>query len=849
MSAMAEDDGLGAAGRPDGEEEPTRVMPPVGEPAEQAGELAGEQALVPLAAGSPPASIWLDEATVDLPPEALAKLHQKAPAQRTPRRPTIVGASPHATGWRRPPLWAYLLTTALVIAVVAGVAYAIIGPTVRQNIGVNDINGCAPASPCQVANSYLAAYTGGKYTALYGLTSSASRARFSNPAILHAAAKYQLNPADYSSAQDYITRRTQGIVAQAAVYGMSATLGAVKKVNATHVTFPARIIMRSVSLGDVAVDITVPLTLERSGGQSAWRVDWSPSLIFPQLDDPADSNYTHLVRLTTLSANRGTIFSSDGQALAIDETVDVVGVVPAKMTDANAVSQAFVKALDLTPAEVSAAYQGKDANTFWPVRTITPTLYAQVSAALNMPGIQTQQATGRVYPFGTVTAPVTGYIGQVDPTEIATDASHYYQSGDVVGRAGVEQWGEQYLRPTKGGTLDIRSRNADGSDGPVIATIAQRAAQNGENITTTIDLGAQTAAMTTLANQQGHSGGAVALAPATGDVLAMASYPIYDPNDFSLGFTANEQARFNALNSPYLNRATMAADPTGSIFKLVTLSADLEHGIGASQVFTCTGTYQVPGENHLRYDDKATGHGQITAPDAIGPSCDVVFWTSAVMLNQQDPNILPTVAKGFGLGAPTGMIGLPAGEDNPGLVPDPAWLKTNKNATWTPTDAANLGIGQGFFEATPAQIAMLTAEIANNGVRMRPRLVTKVVDTNGLTTSTFAPQKAGVAPLSAANLQVVQVAMLGPIYAPDGTSNGAFLGYPVTVAGKTGTAESGQPNPHAWFVCYAPASKLSGPPATPQIAVATLVEYSGLGDTFAAPVSKAIMSAYLHIAQ
>jgi penicillin-binding protein 2 len=217
------------------------------------------------------------------------------------------------------------------------------------------------------------------------------------------------------------------------------------------------------------------------------------------------------------------------------------------------------------------------------------------------------------------------------------------------------------------------------------------------------------------------------------------------------------------------------------------------------------------------------------------------------MLNQQDPNILPTVAKAYGLGAPTGMIGLPASEDNPGIVPDPAWLKANKNASWTPTDAANLGIGQGFFEATPAQIAVLTASIANNGVRMRPRLVTKVVDANGLTTSTIAPVQAGTAPLSPANLQVVQVAMLGPTNSPDGTSVGDFIGYPVTVAGKTGTAESGQPNPHAWFVCYAPAPKLSGPPVTPQIAVATLVEFSGFGDTFAAPVSKAIMSAYLHV--
>ncbi|MDE3231092.1 MAG: hypothetical protein KGO05_14535, partial [Chloroflexota bacterium] len=772
-----------------------------------------------------------------MPSEALGRLNQKAP----PQRATARRRQTQRFRQRRIPVWAYALITVLVVAIIGGLAYAIAGSTLLRNQGVNDINSCGDGSACQVANAYLAAYTGGHYPAMYALTSSVSRARFNNPTLLHAAANLSVNSVDYASAQDYLTRRTQGIINATQVYSMSATLGAVKRISATQVSFPTRVIMRSVSLGDVAVDITVPLRLEHNN----WWVDWSPGLIFPQLDNPNDPNYLNLVRLTTQSANRGTIYSADGKALAQDATTYVVGVVPARISSQSAVTLALVKNLDLTPAEITAAYQGKDANTFWPVRAITPTLYAQVSSSLNVAGIQVQQSEGRVYPYGVVTAPVTGYIGQVSPDDLKNDRAHYYQSGDITGRAGVEQWGEQYLRPTKGGTLVIRSRNGDGSDGSVVATIAQRSAQNGEDVYTTISLAAQQAAMANLAKQSGHSGGAVALDPTTGAVLAMASYPTYDPNDFSLGFTANEQARFNALSSPYLNRATMAADPIGSVFKLVTLSAGLEHGISSSQIFTCKGTFQVPGENHLRYDDTPTGHGSLTAPQAIAPSCDVVFWNIAVILNKKDPTILSNAAKGFGFGAATGMVGLPAQEDNAGLVPDPAWLKANKNATWTPTDAANLGIGQGFFGATPAQVAQMTATIANNGVRMRPLLVTKVVNAAGIATATFKPQKAGSAPLSEANLQIVQAAMLGPIYAPNGTATTLFVNYPVTVAGKTGTAESGQPKPHSWFTAYAPASKLSGPPATPQIAVGTLVEYSGEGVTFAGPVSQAIMTAYL----
>lgn len=831
------EDGSSAPGQSDGaDEEQTRIGLPGGQPAPTPESLQS-----PSRQAIRPVSEWTDT-TVDMPQEAFANLNQKAPPQRVATHPPRFAPPPEG---RKPPLWTYVVTGLVVVAILVGMTYVIVGPPSHQPSGASDITGCEAGTPCQVANAYLAAYTGAKYDAMYGLISAGSRTRFNDPAILKAAANYQVNSITYTDAKDYIFSRTKGILSRAQVYGLSATLGKVKKASATHVTFPTRIIMKSTYLGDVVLDVTLPLTLEKG----AWRVDWSPGLILPQLDDPADPQYTRLVRFTPMSGKRGTIFSSDGQVLAQDGAVDVVGIVPNNMTNASAVTQALVSHLDLTTAEVTAAYQGKDGSQFWPVRTISPFLYGQVIGGLQVPGISVQQGTGRYYPMGSVMEPITGYIGQVGPSEISSDASHYYQSGDVIGRAGVEKWGEGYLRPTKGGSLVIRSRNGDGSDGDVVVTIANRAPVDGESIYTTVDVATQTAAMAKLANQNGHTGGAVALAPSTGAVLSMATYPAYDPNDFSLGFTANEQARFNAMSSPYINRATMAADPVGSIFKLITLSAALENGIPGSTVFTCTGTYQVPGEDHLRYDDAHLGHGAITAVHAIAPSCDVVFWTIAVTLNQKDPNILPGVAKKFGFGSASGIIGLPADEDNPGVVPDPQWLKTNKNAGWSPSDAANLGIGQGFFQATPLQIASLSASLANNGVRETPTLISKIVDSTGTTTESLTPKSPGKLPLSADNLQVVQTAMLGPTNASDGTAAVDFTTYPVTVAGKTGTAESGQPAPHAWFTCYAPAPKLSGAAVTPQIAVGVLVEYSSFGEMYAVPIAKTIMSTYLHLSQ
>lgn len=794
---------------------------------------SGEGAMMP--AAPPP-----DEGTVELSPEAMAAIA----ARPAPQRPSSAarGATAARTASKRPRngarVWVYILTTVLVVALVGGGAYALIQSS-RESGSSTTPSGCGTGTPCQVANAYLAAFTGGKYQAVYALTSQASRTRFSDPAILHAAAKYQINAVDYTDAQDYITHRTQYIVAAADIYSMAATPGAVHTVNATQVTVPVRLIMSSARVGDIAEDITIPLRLENK----VWRVDWSPGLIFPQLDSAANPTYTSVVRLVAAGyeGQRGTIFDNAGHALAMDGVVFQIQVCPSQIKNQSAVISALTNNIDLTQAEVTGAYQGQDPKQCYAVRTITQALYTKVSAALNVAGIQAQQTTGRVYPYGEDTAAVTGYVGQVSPQDLSADTSHYYVSGDMIGKAGVELWGEKYLRPLKGGKLAIRSRNADGSDGPVQATIAERQPVNGDDVHTTINLAAQQAAISTLRAEAPYSGGAMAVNPVTGEVLTLVSNPMYDPNDLSLGLTANAQARLNAMNHPYLDRALQTADPVGSAFKTITLAAGLENGVTPSQIFTCPGYFTLPGVTHVFIDDKPSGHGSLTAPRALAPSCDVVFWKIGAMLNAKDPTLLPNVAKAFGYGAPTDVIGLPAGIENPGIVPDPNWLKQNENATWTAVDAVNLAIGQGYFQATPAQMAMATAAIANGGKRMQPLLVSTVTDTTSATVFSSHQKQAGTLPLSAANLQVLQVAMLGPIHDSDGTTSQDFVNYPINVAGKTGTAESGQPKPHAWFTCYAPASPITGTPVTPVVAIGALVEYSSYGEKYAVPITKSIM--------
>lgn len=697
-------------------------------------------------------------------------------------------------------------------------------------------DGCGDSTPCQVANSYLGDYVAGKYSALYGLVSQESIKRFDDSRILRG---------NYKDAQDYITTRTASVLARAQITTITASPGTPTKTGEHSATVPARIQFQSARLGSFEQDITIPLIYE--GGK--WRVDWSPGLILTQLDDASDPYYTRKVDLVAQDGSRGNILDRDGNVLAMDAPVYDIQVTKSKLSDANAELTTLGKDLDFTVAQLNQILANGAADQPVTIRTITTQLYASVSADLGkLAGVSARKTTGRVYPYGTAFAPVTGYVGQVTADDIKNDKSGYYSNpADVIGKAGVELWGEQYLRPQHGGSLQIFSTNADGSDGPVVFTVASRIPSNGDNVRTTVSLKAQQAAMTSLSQQAGHSGGTLAVDPTTGEVLAMGTFPTYNPTDLSLGLTPNAYARLNALNAPFLNRAMASAQPVGSVFKLFTLAAGLQNNVSAAQIFTCKGSYTVPGESKARIDDRPAGHGQITAPYALTPSCDVVFWQIAVLLNSKDPNLLPQMAKSFGFGAYTNIVGVPKSDENPGIVPDPAYMQSNNLGTWSATDAANLGIGQGFFQATPAQISLAAAAIADNGIQMTPRLVSSVVTPSGTSVAAFAPSQRGKLPLSADSLTTIQAAMLGPLYDPNGTAYGDFKDVSILVAGKTGTAESGQSLPNGWFACYAPATSASGPAVAPKIAIGSLVERSDFGERFALPVSKAIIRAYLGV--
>jgi len=216
----------------------------------------------------------------------------------------------------------------------------------------------------------------------------------------------------------------------------------------------------------------------------------------------------------------------------------------------------------------------------------------------------------------------------------------------------------------------------------------------------------------------------------------------------------------------------------------------------------------------------------------------VTFYEVGLQINRKDPNLLPNMARAFGLGKPTGIAEL---DEQPGLVPDAAYKKT-KGEAWYDGDAVNISIGQGDLLVTPLQMAVAYSAIANGGTVYKPQIVTKIGSPDQGPEETFSPQVVGKVDLKPETLAAVRQGMRGVVVGALGTARHIFGGMPVAVAGKTGTAETSTEQPDAWFAAYAPYNN-------PEIVVIVIVEDVGQGSAVAAPITRNIIEAYFGYAQ
>jgi penicillin-binding protein 2 len=333
-----------------------------------------------------------------------------------------------------------------------------------------------------------------------------------------------------------------------------------------------------------------------------------------------------------------------------------------------------------------------------------------------------------------------------------------------------------------------------------------------------------------------NAGSVIAIDPRNGAILAMVSYPEYDPNQFvgNISSTAFNELLNNPLN-PFSNRVTRGHFMPGSTFKPITVLAALEEGlVKPGETFNCTGVVRV-GNSQLRCNPP---HGEQNVIDGLKNSCNTVM---AELAFRTGPDKLAEHARLLGLGARTGLNLEPT--ELEGLIGDPAWKRKARGEIWYPMETALIAIGQSFVNVTPLQLAQVYATIASGGEVYTPQLVRKITTAEGETVIEFSPQAVRKIKLKTESLDIVREGLEQVV--ADGTARYAFQGFPldrIPVAGKTGTAENKGKNDFAFFASYAPADR-------PELVVVVVIEEGGFGSQAAAPVARKIYEAYFGLDQ
>jgi penicillin-binding protein 2 len=467
-------------------------------------------------------------------------------------------------------------------------------------------------------------------------------------------------------------------------------------------------------------------------------------------------------------------------------------------------------------------------------------------------GLVTDDRLTRLYTVGGIAPHIVGYTGYIPAEYVDEYIQIGYEGDEQVGLAGVEGWGEPYLSGTRGGTLTVV-----GPNGEYIDTVQESDPKQSRSIYLSIDKQFQEGVEQALADaiethELAETGSVVVMNPKTGAVLAMASYPDYDPVIFDPLRIDGDADLIRVLNDPrqpLLNRATQGEYPAGSTFKIVTFAAAVNSGLYTPETrYTSTGSWNRLGDSFVKYDWRSGGHGTITLSQALIVSCNSCFYDAGYNLDQMDPFLLPETARLFGYGEPTDIVGIP---ESAGLIPDPEWKINNVGEGWVPGDSVHMAIGQGFVLVTPLQMTRLIAAIANGGTLYRPTVIDRIGGGGGVPEEQWPVEVQGELPLEQEELEAIQNSLRDAANSYMGTSTHRFVGLPVPVSGKTGTAETVIGDPHAWFAGYAPSEPYTLPDGTvveePEIAIVVMVENSGEGSTVGAPLFRRIVELYYDI--
>jgi penicillin-binding protein 2 len=452
---------------------------------------------------------------------------------------------------------------------------------------------------------------------------------------------------------------------------------------------------------------------------------------------------------------------------------------------------------------------------------ITPDEQAFIEAHRNeLPELETLEEQRRLYPKDGFAAHLIGYVGEVSEKDLNQERFAAYEPGDVVGKSGVEETYDSILRGTNG-SRDV----VVNSHGKEVGQMGQELAIPGQDLRLSIDLDVQMAAEKAL---EGKNGAIVAMDPHTGEILAMASRPTYDPNQFAVRLSsAYWRSIINDPNHPMMNKAIQAQLAPGSTFKVVMTLAGLQENVAQDMHVECNGGATFYG--HFFGCDKH--HGFVNIQNALPYSCDTFYYTLA---NRLGIETIARYAHSVGLGQKTG-IDLP--DEQAGIVPSEEWKLKTQHDKWYAGETISVGIGQGATEATPLQLARALSGVASGGVFVRPHVLMPGQIPSGDQTAinqTYPGSGVASIPLTPANWEIITDDMAN-VLSPIGTAAVAHL-EGVDFAGKTGTADvvSGRKKgstdkstlPNAWFVGMTPRRN-------PDIVVGVLWEHGYWGNNSA----------------
>lgn len=575
---------------------------------------------------------------------------------------------------------------------------------------------------------------------------------------------------------------------------------------------------------------------------------WLQAVRHSEYAERAESNRISVVPAVP---NRGLIVDRNGVILARNFSAYTLEITPSKIDRGlDVVIDELALLVDIQPKDRKRfKRQMEESKSFesLPIRTrLSDEEVARFAAQqYHFPGVDIQARLFRQYPLGQTASHMIGYIGRVNKRESerieASDDAANYRGTDYIGKEGLEKSYEKELHGITG--YDEIEVSAGGR---AVRTLSRTAPTPGNNLMLSVDIELQKIIEKAFGERRGAL---VAIEPATGDILAYVSMPTFDPNLFVEGIDVKSWDELNtSIDRPLLNRPLIGTYPAGSTFKPYMALAALELGKRTPEMAINDPGYFMFGNNKFR-DDKEGGHGRVDMYKSIVMSCNTYYYN---LSNDLGIDAIHDFMKPFGFGQ---LTGIDLDSEKRGVLPSTEWkrnaYKKPDQQKWYAGETISVGIGQGYNSFTPLQLAHAVANLANNGVVMKPHLVKIVEDGANKTRKLTVPKESFRIPLKQENIDFVKNAMVGVV--KEGTSSRAFAGAGYISGGKTGTAQAASMSKsvkydaskinerlrdHSLYIAFAPADN-------PRIALAIIVENAGFGAATAAPIARQAIDYYL----